>query len=133
MSTRPCDDRRVLYGREAEQGQVEALLDGARTSRSGVLVLRGEAGIGKSALLEHAVAQRGELSVLRAAGVEAESELAFAGLHQLLRPLLGLIERLPESQAQALSGAFGFSRSDVGNRFLVALGALALLSEAAED
>ena len=123
----------MLYGREAERARIDALLDGARASRSGVLVLRGEAGIGKSALLEHAVAHSGELPVLRAAGVEAESELAFAGLHQLLRPVLGRFDRLPESQAAALASAFGLSDGEVGNRFLVALGALGLLAEVAEE
>jgi DNA-binding CsgD family transcriptional regulator/tetratricopeptide (TPR) repeat protein len=122
----------VLYGRDVERARIDALLAGPRSSRSGVLVVRGEAGIGKSSLLDHAVAVSGEMPVLRAAGVESESELAFAGLHQLLRPVLGLLNRLPEGQAGALACALGLDGGDVSDRFLVSLGALGLLSEAAE-
>jgi ATP/maltotriose-dependent transcriptional regulator MalT len=123
----------VLHGRQAERAQVEALLDGARSARSAALVVRGEPGIGKSSLLDHAVAEADDVRVLRATGVESESELAFAGLHQLLRPVLGLMDRLPEGQAAALAGAFGLDGGEVHDRFLVSLGALGLLAEAAED
>jgi DNA-binding CsgD family transcriptional regulator len=123
----------VLYGRDSERAGVDALIDGARSSRSGVLVVRGEAGIGKSSLLEHAVDAGDGMPVLRASGVESESELAFAGLHQLLRPVLGLLDRLPEAQAGALATAFGLDDAVVGDRFLVSLATLALLSEAADE
>ena len=123
----------MLYGREPERARIDALLEGTRASRSGVLVVRGEAGIGKSSLLEHAVAACADVPVLRATGVESESELAFAGLHQLLRPVLGLLDRLPASQAGALAGAFGLDGAAVGDRFLVSLGTLGLLAEAAEE
>jgi AAA ATPase domain len=122
----------VLYGREAERARIDSLIDDARASRSGVLILRGEAGIGKSSLLEHAVARTDGMRVLRASGVESESELAFAGLHQLLRPVLGLRERLPEAQSAALTAAFGLGGAEVGDRFRVSLATLALLSEVAE-
>jgi AAA ATPase domain len=123
----------VLYGREAERARIDALLDGARASRSGVLVLRGQAGIGKSALLDHAVAEAGETPVLRASGVESESELAFAGLHQLLRPVLGLADRLPDVQADALGRALGIQPGAVDDRFRVSVAALGMLAEAAEE
>jgi predicted ATPase len=85
----------MLYGRRAECDALERLLADARRSRSGVLVVRGEAGTGKSALLDHAAGQATGMRVLRAAGVESEAELPFAALHQLLRPVLGLAGRLP--------------------------------------
>ena len=82
----------MLYGRRAECDALERLLADARRSRSGVLVVRGEAGAGKSALLDHAAGLAAGMRVLRAAGVESEAELPFAALHQLLRPVLGLAE-----------------------------------------
>jgi AAA ATPase domain len=97
----------MLYGRRAECDALERLLADARRSRSGVLVVRGEAGTGKSALLDHAAGQATGMAVLRAAGVESEAELPFAALHQLLRPVLGLAGRLPGPQAAALGGALG--------------------------
>jgi AAA ATPase domain len=123
----------VLYGREAERARVEALVEGARSSRSSVLVVRGEAGIGKSALLDQAIVGTDGMPVLRATGVESESELAFAGLHQLLRPVLGMLDRLPAGHAGALASAFGLDDGEVGDRFLVSLATLGLLSEAAEE
>ena len=97
----------MLYGRRAECDALERLLADARRSRSGVLVVRGEAGVGKSALLDHAAGRAEGMTVLRAAGVESEAELPFAALHQLLRPVLGLAGRLPGHQAAALAGALG--------------------------
>ncbi|MFD0348196.1 ATP-binding protein [Kitasatospora aburaviensis] len=89
----------MLYGREREQAVVEALLDGARSGRSGVLVVRGEPGIGKTALLEHAVAAAGGgFRVIRATGVEYEAELPFAGLSLLLAPGLDRLSALPGPQ-----------------------------------
>ena len=99
----------MLYGRVAECAALERLLDEARASHSGVLVMRGEPGLGKSALLEEAAQRAVGFRVLRAVGIESESELAFAALHQLLRPVFELIDRLPEPQAAPLRGAFGLS------------------------
>jgi hypothetical protein len=123
----------VLYGREAECAAVEGLIAGAGSSQSGALVVRGDPGLGKSALLGHATEHAAEMRVLRAVGIEAESELAFAALHQLVRPILDLLTRLPEPQAAALAGALGLSRVSVQDRFLIGVGVLSLLAEAAED
>jgi DNA-binding CsgD family transcriptional regulator len=122
----------VLYGRDPEQSRIGALLDAARNSRSGALVLRGEPGIGKTALLEDARARALGMHVLAARGVESESELPFAALHQLLRPALGNIDQLPVAQANALRGALGLSDGSGQQRFLVSAGSLSLLSELAE-
>jgi len=122
----------MLYGRDAERSAVTALLDAARDSRSGVLVLRGQAGAGKSALLQDAVEQALDLQVLEARGIESEAELAFAGLHQLLRPILGQVDGLPGPQATALRAAFGLEQGRVEDRFLVSVAVLSLLAEAAE-
>ena len=85
----------MLYGRVAECAALERLLEEARASHSGVLVVRGEPGLGKSALLQEAVERAVGFRVLRAVGIESESELAFAALHQLLQPVFDLIDRLP--------------------------------------
>jgi DNA-binding CsgD family transcriptional regulator len=122
----------MLYGRDAECAAVERLLEGARASRSGVLVVRGEPGLGKSALLADAVERAAGFQVLQGLGVASESELAFAGLHRLLRPAFGLIDRLPDPQAAALRGAFGRSGDGTHNRFFVSIAVLSLLAEAAE-
>jgi predicted ATPase len=95
----------VLFGRDVERARIGALLDGARASRSGVLVVRGGPGIGKTALLEDARDLAADMDVLAARGVESEAELPFAGLHQLLRPALPLAEHLPRPQALALRSA----------------------------
>ena len=92
----------MLLGREAEQRIVDETLQKARGGRSAVLVLRGEPGIGKTALLGYAECSAGDMTVLRCAGVEAEHEFPFAGLHQLLRPCLGLMDRLAAPQHAAL-------------------------------
>ena len=94
-----------MSGRRAERAVLDGLLDGAREGRSGVLVVRGEAGIGKTALLEYAIASASDLRVLRAAGVESEMELAYASLHQLLVPMLDGLERLLRPQRDALAVA----------------------------
>ena len=111
----------MLLGRESECEAIDRLLDAARDSRSGVLVLRGDAGIGKTALLEHALAHADGMRVLTGAGVEAESELPFAGLHQLLWPILDRAGELPDVQSAALRGAFGLSAERVEDRFLVSV------------
>ena len=104
-----------------------------RTGESRSLVLRGEAGIGKTALLEHLAASAQDFQVDRAAGVESEMELAHAGLHQLCAPFANRIDGLPAPQRDALSAAFGRRGGDAPNPFLVGLAVLGLLSDAAED
>jgi DNA-binding CsgD family transcriptional regulator len=123
----------MLHGRDAERSTIAALVDGARASRSGVLVLRGQAGAGKSALLQDAVERAGEMRILQARGIESESELAFAALHQLLRPAMGWVDRLPSPQATALRVAFGLEAGTGVDRFLVSVAVLSLLAEAAEE
>jgi hypothetical protein len=126
-------DRHVLFGRQAESAAVEGLIARARSSRSAALVVRGEPGVGKSALLGHAIEQATGMRVLRAAGIEAESELAFAALHQLLHPVLDRVGRLAEPQAAALAGALGLSGASVEDRFLIGVAVLSLLAEGAEE
>jgi len=123
----------MLVGRNAELAAIDRLLAAAREGRSGVLVLRGEAGVGKSAVLEHAVALGDEFTILRCTGVEVESELAYAALHQLLRPVFDRIDLLPEPQAAALRAAFALSSETVDERFRVSAGVLALLAAVAEE
>lgn len=122
----------MLWGRAAEQITMDQLLSRAREGASGVLVVRGDPGIGKTALLDHAAAAAGGMRVLRGAGVESEADLPFAGLHLLLRPVLDRLPRLPQPQADALRAAFGLGPA-AGDRFLVGLGVLSLLSEVAEE
>ena len=122
----------MLHGRREECAMLDRLLEDARAGTSGVLVLRGDAGIGKTALLEYAVASASDLRVLRAVGVEAEMQLAFAALHQLCVPLLDRLDGLPGPQRDALATTFGLSEGAVPDRFFVALAVLGLLSEAAE-
>lgn len=123
----------MLYGREEELGLVNGLLEDARVSRSGALVIRGDPGIGKSALLDYAREHATDMTVLAARGVESESQLPFAGLHQLLGPALDLIDRLPGPQAHALQGALGLSEPSSESRFLISAACLTLLAELAEE
>jgi predicted ATPase len=123
--------RPALRGRRRECAALDAILDGVRQGRSAVLVLRGEAGVGKSALLDYASEAATGLRVARAAGVDSEMELAFAGLHQLCGPLLDRIDRLPEPQREALETAFGLAAGQAQDRFLLGLAVLSLLSEVA--
>ena len=123
----------MLFGRDAERALIGALLDEARASRSGALTLRGEAGVGKTVLLEDARERADGLHVLSARGVQSESELPFAALHQLLRPALGRLDRLPAPQAAALRSALGLADGGAQERFLIYSGCLSLLSELAEE
>ncbi|WP_443079920.1 ATP-binding protein [Streptomyces sp. P9-A4] len=128
----PGGERPALIGRRSESDAVDRLIDGIRSRRGGALVVRGEAGIGKTALIDDALAAPG-LKVLRAGGAEFESELAFAALHQLCGPALHWQERLPAPQREALDAAFGRIGDGTPNRFHVGLAVLNLLSEAAAE
>jgi hypothetical protein len=123
----------VLRGRARECAELDRLLDDLRAGRSRVLVVRGESGVGKTALLERLRERASGCRVARAAGVESEMELAFAGLHQLCGPMLGGLERLPGPQRDALGAAFGLRAGTAPERFLVGLAVLGLLSDAAEE
>jgi DNA-binding CsgD family transcriptional regulator len=123
----------MLVGREAEQRRLDTLLDNARAEKSAVLVLRGAPGIGKTALLGYATERADGMRLLRCVGIEAEHELPFAGLHQLVRPHLDLVDRLPVPQCAALKSAFGLSADGVDDRFLVSLGLLSLLAEVCDE
>jgi DNA-binding CsgD family transcriptional regulator len=122
-----------LRGRRDECAVLDRLLDGARAGRSGALVVVGEAGVGKSALLEYAVASASDLRVLGAVGVESEMELAFSALHQLCAPVVDRLERLPVPQRDALLTTFGRRAGPVPDRFLVGLAVLSLLSDVADE
>jgi len=124
---------RPLAGRGTEGTRLDRLLADARAGQSAVLVLRGEPGIGKTALLGYAADSAGGFQVARAAGVESEMELPFAGLHQLCGPMLGGLRRLPSPQRDALGTAFGLSPGAQPDRFLVGLAVLSLLSDTAEE
>src|SRR5690348_11045331 len=111
-------------GRVAERLTLERLLRDARAGRSGAIVIRGEPGVGKSALLRCAIQQAEGFRVVRLAGVESEMELPFAGLHRLCAPMLWALDALPTPQQRALEVALGLASGDAPDRFLVALGAL---------
>jgi DNA-binding CsgD family transcriptional regulator len=124
-----------LRGRRHEREALDRLVDGVRAGQRQVLVLRGEAGVGKSALLDHLQERASGAAgcrIERAAGVESEMELAFAGLHQLCAPMLGSLARLPDPQQAAIRTAFGLADGPAPDRFLVGLALLGLLSEVAE-
>jgi AAA ATPase domain len=124
--------REVLHGREVERARVIALIEAARDGTAGALVVHGEPGVGKSALLADVLSVTSGVRVLRTQGLESESPLAFAALHRLLRPVLALIDRLPAPQAHALRVAFGEELGTV-EPFLVAVATLSMLTEAAEE
>jgi DNA-binding CsgD family transcriptional regulator len=122
----------VLRGRRSELEALDRQLQRVRAGQSSVQVLRGEAGVGKTALLNYVAEQASGCRVARIAGVESEMELAFAGLHQLCAPMLDRLDGLPGPQRNALRAAFGLHDGDAPDRFLVALAVLTLLAEAAE-
>ena len=122
-----------LIGRNREREVLDRLLADVRANRSRVLVVRGEAGIGKSALLDYLSDQASRCQIARAAGTDAEIELPFASLHQLCAPLFGSIDRIPAPQQNALSAALGVGERGSTDRFVVGLAALGLLSEAAKE
>jgi DNA-binding CsgD family transcriptional regulator len=122
-----------LLGRRDQCGVLDRLVAGVRTGQSQVLVLRGEAGAGKTALLEHVLERAGGCRIVRATGAESEMELPFAALHQLCMPFLDRLELLPGPQRDALGVAFGLRDGDGPDRFLAGLGFSRLLSEVAEE
>src|SRR5581483_9667296 len=122
-----------LVGRERECAVIARMLERAAWRESGSLVIRGEAGLGKTALLRYASAQADGMLVLSVTGVEAESDLDYSGLHSLVRPIINLLPRLPEPQRAALAGALGLAPAGGADRFLISAGVLSLLAAAAED
>ena len=131
MVTRAPGDH--LVGRQRERDVLDRVLEAARGGHGGVLVVYGDPGVGKTALLEYAAAAAPDFGVARAVGVEGEMELAFAALHQLCSPNLDLIDGLPDPQREALEVALGLSAGRTPDPFLVGLAVLNLLSEAAEE
>ena len=123
----------AFLGRTSEREVLDRLLDSVRGGPSGALVIRGEAGVGKTALLQYTARQASGFRVAEIAGVESEMELAFGGLHQLCAPMVARLDRLPEPQRAALNVAFGQSSGVAPDRFLVALATLSLLAVAAEE
>ena len=122
-----------LIDRQAERGVLGGLLEAICAGESRALVVSGEAGVGKSALLEYLSQQASGCRLARAAGVQSEMELPFAGLHQLCAPMLDNLPHLPRPQREALRTAFGISAGSAPDRFLVGLAVLSLLSDAAEQ
>src|SRR2546421_12143758 len=123
----------MLLDRRSEREVLDRLLEAVRQGESRVLVVRGEPGVGKSALLEHLVEQTSGCRVARAPGVQSEMELVFAGLQQLCAPMLDRLERLPAPQRDALGTAFGLTSGGAPDRFLVGLALLGLLTEVADE
>src|SRR3954470_4653948 len=125
--------RPSLYGRTRECGLLDELISTIRQGESRSLMLRGEAGIGKTALLEYLIESAPDVTVVRAVGVESDMELAFASLHQLCAPMLDRRDLLPDPQRQALEIVFGLSAGAPPDRFVVGLAALSLFSKVAEE
>src|SRR4051794_16554878 len=123
----------AFLGRSGERDVLDRLLETAREGQSAVLLIRGEAGIGKTALIRYAARRAAGFRVAQIAGVESEMELPFAGLHRLCAPMLAKLDALPDPQKTALRVAFGLSSGDAPDRFLVSLAALTLLAEVAEE
>ncbi len=121
----------AFRGRTAERDQLARLVDQVRSGESAALVVRGEAGIGKTALLGQCAEAASGFQVARIAGMQSEMELPFAGLHQLCAPMLAQVEALPGPQQNALRVAFGLTAGDPPDRFLVSLATLGLLAEVA--
>jgi DNA-binding CsgD family transcriptional regulator len=122
----------MVIGRVAERAAIDDLLRAARAGRSGALVIRGEPGIGKSTLLKYAGQQATDMTVLSARGYESESEIPFAGLADLVRPVLPLLKTLPEPQAAALQSAMSLGPPVSGDRFSVCAATVGVLAAAAE-
>ena len=127
--------RRVtaLTGRRSECGVLDRLIEAVGAGESSALVVRGEPGVGKTALLEYLVEQAPGFRVVRTAGVQSEMELAYAGLHQLLASMLDRLDGLPAPQSEALRTAFGLASGRPADRFFLGLAVLSLLSDVAEE
>jgi DNA-binding CsgD family transcriptional regulator len=123
----------MFVGRERERARIDRLLEGTRQGVSGALLLHGEAGIGKTALMRWAIGQATGMRVLRARGIETESDIPFAGLAELVSPLLDRLDAIPEVQARALRGALALGPATPHDRFTVPAGLLSLLGVAAEE
>src|SRR5258706_2714410 len=123
----------MLLGREQELLAIDQAMAAARLGKSACLVIRGEPGIGKTVLLEYAMSNAGSMRVLSARGVEFEAGLPFAGLHELLRPALGLLDRLPPIHASALRSSLGLGRRTEADRLIIGAAVLGLISAYAED
>jgi predicted ATPase len=123
----------LLRGRSSELNVLDRFVGAVRAGESRVLVVRGEPGVGKTALLDYLVGRALRCRVERAAGVQSEMELAFAGLHQLCAPMLDRLDHLPEPRRDALRTVFGLSAGPPPDRFLVGLAVLSLLSEVAGE
>ncbi len=123
----------ALLNRETERAALDSLLEDVRSGRGWALVVRGEAGVGKSALLDYAIRAAAGMRVAQAVAMESEMELAFASVHQLCAPLLDRLEGLPAPQRAALGVAFGLREGAAPDRFMVGLAVLTLLAEVAED
>lgn len=123
----------MLRGRESDQRAIDVLLDQARGGRSGVLVIKGEPGIGKTSLLTYAEERAGDMGVLRGLGIETEADIPFASLHLLLRRGLDRLAALPEPQAAALAGALGLAPTRTDDRLHIGVAVLSLLAELADD
>ncbi len=123
----------MLPGRADETARTDRLLDGARVGESAALIVRGDPGIGKTALLAEVAARAVGFTVLRAHPLQTESELPFAGLSDLLRPLLPLLDRIPEAQAAVLAGALALGPPTPGDRFAAAAATISLLAAGAEE
>ena len=133
LSSDPGTPGTGLLGRRSERAALDRLLGGARAGRSAVLVVQGEPGIGKTALLHYAACRAEGFRVVRASGIESEMELPFAGLHQLCVPMLDRLERLPGPQRDALWVAFGLAEGPAPDRFLLGLAVLSLLADVAAE
>src|SRR5690242_19282625 len=123
----------MLFGRAAERRHLDGLLVGARRGASSALLVRGDPGIGKTALLEATADSASDFTLLRVRALDAEDEIPFAGLFDLVRPVLGAIEHIPEPQQRALQGALAIGPPAPGDRFAVAAATLGLLAAAALD
>ncbi|MGP0053708.1 MAG: AAA family ATPase, partial [Solirubrobacteraceae bacterium] len=122
----------MLVGRERERADLERVLERARSGESATLALVGEPGIGKTALLDHAAGRASGMQLLRARGVESEAQIPFASLLELLRPTLGILDRIPEPQSVALEGALALRPARAQERFAVGAATLSLLATYAE-
>ncbi len=120
-----------LVGRVEESATIDGLVEGARNGKAATLVLRGEPGVGKTALVEHAIGSAVDFQIVHMTGIEAERELGFAALHRLITPIIHRIAKLPEAQRGAMSSAFGLGPLTAADRFMVGLATVTLAAEAA--